>query len=195
MHEGPLNLVASQPLSGMFLMVAMTEKAKPKRLTKIQPQGIYVSAVITKNGYKVKVCFHTGPKVWLKGRKPKKFKWVITANIGKTTRQSVTSNARRHAILSIRTQLQPCGKFIFSMPSQHDLDIGHEGHLGTNKRNGTVKHSTYEVLPFQWKHSLSAYKGLKLVRSRLCLLKSLKVKSNSMAELTIYDFLLVHNTI
>ncbi len=48
--------------------------------------------------------------------------------------------------LSIRTQLQPWYNFIFSIASQHDLDIGHQGHLGTNKCNDTVKHSKYEVL-------------------------------------------------
>ncbi len=48
--------------------------------------------------------------------------------------------------LSIRTQLQRWINFIFSIASKHDLDIGHQAHLGTNKRNGIVKHSTYEVL-------------------------------------------------
>ncbi len=48
-------------------------------------------------------------------------------------------------VLSIRTQLQPWSNF--------DLDIGHQGHLGTNKCNGTVKQPTYEVLVhFQRKH-------------------------------------------
>ncbi len=52
--------------------------------------------------------------------------------------------------MSIRTQLQPWSNFIFSTAIQHDLDIGHRGHLRTNKCNGTVKHSTYEVL-VHWK--------------------------------------------
>ncbi len=50
--------------------------------------------------------------------------------------------------LSIRTYAQSYnpGVIFFSIASQHDLDIGHQGHLGTNKSNGSVKHSTYEVL-------------------------------------------------
>ncbi len=31
---------------------------------------------------------------------------------------------------------------MFSIAIHHDLDIGPEGHLGTNKCNDTVKHST-----------------------------------------------------
>ncbi len=47
--------------------------------------------------------------------------------------------------LSIR-KLQPWSNFIFSIASEHDLDIGHQGHLETNKCNATVEHSTCEVL-------------------------------------------------
>ncbi len=35
-------------------------------------------------------------------------------------------------------RLTPWSNFTFSIASQHDLDIGHQGHLGTNKCNGTA---------------------------------------------------------
>ncbi len=41
--------------------------------------------------------------------------------------------------LSMRTELQPWSNFIFPIASQHDLDIGYQGHLGRNKCNGTVQ--------------------------------------------------------
>ena len=47
---------------------------------------------------------------------------------------------------STRVTLHPWSNFIFSITSKHDLDIGHTGHLATNKGNDSVKHSTYEVL-------------------------------------------------
>ncbi len=63
------------------------------------------------------------------------------------TRQSVVSNARRHPVFEHQNTVTTLEKFyFFSIASQHDLDITHQGHLRTNKCNGTVKHSTYEVL-------------------------------------------------
>ncbi len=47
--------------------------------------------------------------------------------------------ARRHPVFDHQNTVTTLEEFLFyfSIASQHDLDIGHQGHLDTNKCNDT----------------------------------------------------------